>query len=107
MMMEKWITRGVALLCAGGSSALFWIFGVFLALPWREKRMPSVDSGEVQVLAVALIVGLAVLWGALHLLALADRTCRPYAYRAGCALLLAISLGAIGGGMAWASARMA
>ncbi|MDS4016538.1 MAG: hypothetical protein RKP46_19585 [Candidatus Accumulibacter sp.] len=107
MMMEKWITRSVALLCAGGSSALLWIFGAFLALPWREKRMPSVDTGEVQVLGVALIVGLAVLWGALHLLALADRASNPLAYRAGCALLLATSLGAIGGGIAWAAARLA
>jgi hypothetical protein len=28
--MEKWITRAVAALCAAGSTALFWTFGIFL-----------------------------------------------------------------------------
>jgi hypothetical protein len=75
--MEKWITRVVAALVACGSLALFWTFGVFLAVPWRESRMRSLNSVEWQVLGIPLLVGLAVTWGALHILALADRETRP------------------------------
>ena len=75
--MEKWIIRAVAAICAAGSTALFWTFGIFLSVPWRENRMLSLDRVEWQVLAIPLIVGLAVAWGALHILAMADRTGRP------------------------------
>lgn len=105
--MEKWITRSVAVLCAGGSTALFWVFGAFLALPWRENRLFALNNAELQVLGVSLIVGLAVAWGALHVLALVDRASNPWVYRAGAALLLAVSLAAVFGGMAWTSARIA
>ena len=71
--MEKWITRGGAALCAAGSLALFWTFGVFLAAPWRAGRMLSLNSIEMQVLGVSLFAALTVAWGALHILAIADR----------------------------------
>ena len=49
--MEKWITRGGAALCAAGSLALFWTFGVFLAAPWRAGRMLSLNSIEMQAVS--------------------------------------------------------
>jgi len=103
--MEKWITRSVAVLCAGGSTALFWIFGVFLAVPWRENRLLSPTPAELQLLGASVLIGLAVAWGALHILALVDGTSSPWRYRASGMLLLALSLGAVYGGMAWTSAR--
>ncbi|WP_300451301.1 hypothetical protein [Accumulibacter sp.] len=105
--MEKWITRVVAVLCAGGSTALFWTFGVFLAVPWRESRLLSLNGIEMQVLAIPLLAGLAVAWGALHILALADRDDNPKTYYAICLTLLVGSLLAIYGGLAWGTARIA
>lgn len=104
--MEQWITRSVAAICAVGSTALFWTFGIFLAVPWRENRMLSLNSVEWQVLGIPLIVGLAVAWGALHILALADRATRPKLYFATCVVLLIVSLLAIFGGMSWTAERM-
>ena len=105
--MEKWITRGVAVLVASGSTALFWTFGMFLAVPWQENRMLSLNSVEWQVLGIPLVVGLAVAWGALHILAIADRTTRPRLYLATCVALLIISVMAIFGGMSWTAERIA
>ena len=105
--MENWITRSVALLCATGSLALFWTFGMFLAVPWRESRMLSLNSVEWQVLGIPLLVGLAVTWGALHILAIADRETRPRLYFATCALLVIVSAMAVIGGMAWTADRAA
>lgn len=105
--MEKWITRVVAALCAGGSTALFWAFGVFLAVPWHESRLLSLNGIEMQVLAIPLFAGLAVAWGALHILALADRADNPRTYYAICLTLLVGSALAVAGGMAWSSARIA
>ena len=105
--MEKWITRGVAALCASGSLALFWTFGVFLAVPWRESRMLSLNSVEWQVLGIPLLVGLAVTWGALHILAIADRETRPRLYLSVCLALLVASAMAVFGGMSWTGERIA
>jgi hypothetical protein len=78
--MEKWITRSAAALVAAGSIALFWTFGVFVAVPWRESRMLSLNAVELQVLGIPLLAGLLVAWGALHLLAIADRADSPRLY---------------------------
>ncbi len=105
--MEKWITRAVAALVACGSLSLFWTFGVFLAVPWHESRMGSLNSVEWQVLGIPLLVGLAVTWGALHILAIADHDDRPRLYFAICALLMIVSALAVLGGMAWSTERIA
>lgn len=105
--MEKWITRGAAAICAAGSTALFWTLGVFLAVPWHESRMLSPSNVELQVLGIPLIGGLGVAWGALHILALADRTANPALYRSLCIALVIGSLLAVYGGMSWSSARLA
>lgn len=105
--MEKWITRAVAAICAGGSTALFWTFGIFLAVPWHESRMLSLSKVELQVLGIPLIAGLAVGWGALHILAIADRSSNPRAYRTLCVALLIASVLAVLGGMSWTQARIA
>ena len=52
--MENWITRIVAIMCAGGSAALFWMVGAFVAVPWREGRMLSLARVEIQVIAIQL-----------------------------------------------------
>lgn len=104
--MEKWITRGAAALCAAGGIALFWSFGMFLAVPWREGRMLALNMVELQVVVVPLLVGLAVIWGALHILAMADRESSPRVYAASRLILLLASIAALFGGMAWTTARM-
>lgn len=104
--MEKWITRAVAALCACGSIALFWTFGVFLAVPWREGRLLSLNSVEWQLLAIPLLIGSAVSWGALHILAIADRDSRPRLYLLLCVALLIVSGLAVLGGMAWTAERI-
>ena len=105
--MEKWITRGAAAICAAGSSALFWTFGIFLAVPWRESRMWSLNRVELQVIGIPLIAGLAVAWGALHILAMADRSSSPRLYRTLCVTLLVASVLAVYGGMSWTTVRIA
>ncbi len=90
--METWITRIVALMCAGGSSALLWFFGVFVIVPWREGRMLSLTMTEFQVIVVSFLAGMAVMWGALHLFGLADRAERPKVYAA---IRLLFSIGTI------------
>ena len=104
--MEKWIIRTVAAICAAGSTALFCTFGILLCVPWREVRMLSLNRVELQVLVIPLIAGLAVAWGALHILAMADRTGSPGLYRALCVALLIASLLAVSGGMSWTAARV-
>lgn len=125
--MEKWITRGVAALCAAGSAALFWTFGMFLAVPLREGRLLALDRIELQVIGVPLLTGIAVGWGALHLLGLADRekgnaenpgnagpenanvSTAPHKGRQliYAAALLTMALAAAFGGMSWTQARIA
>jgi len=104
--MEKWITRGAAAIVAAGSTAMFWTFGVFLAVPWHESRMLALNAVELQVLGIPLIGGLLVAWGALHILALADRTANPV-YRSLCIALVIGSLLAVYGGMSWSNAHLA
>lgn len=105
--MEKWITRVVATICAAGSTALFWTLGVFFTVPWRENRIWSLTSVELQVIGISLTCGLAATWGVLHLFALADRAASPCLYRTARACLLVASALAIWGGMSWAAARIA
>ena len=106
MILENWITRIVAVLCAAGSTGLFWTLGVFATVPWREGRMLALDRNEFQVIAVPLVMGLATAWGALHIFALADREANPLAYAVIRALLILASLGAVLGGTLWAQARI-
>jgi hypothetical protein len=103
--MENWIIRIAAALCAAGSSALFWALGAFIAVPWREGRLLALNAVELQLIGAPLLLGLAVAWGALHILAIADRDLHPRLYSAACALLLIASLGAASAGLAWAQLR--
>ena len=105
--MENWITRIVATLCAAGSSGLFWMLGVFVAVPWREGRMLALERIELQLIGIPLLIGLAVAWGALHLFALADRGVNPKTYATIRVLLVVASIAAVIGGMAWSQTRMA
>jgi len=105
--MENWLIRIVAGLCAAGSSALFWTLGVFIALPWREGRLLALSAVELQLIVVPLLLGSAVSWGALHIVAIADRQPRPRLYAATCALLLIANLAALFAGCAWTQARFA
>ncbi len=105
--MENWITRFVAAVCAAGSIALFWTFGMFLAVPWREGRMLSLDAVEMQVVGAPPLIGLAVTWGALHILAISDREANPRAYAAMRTLLIIANIAAIFSGMSWSEARIA
>ncbi len=105
--MENGIIRLVAAIVAAGSTALFWSFGMFLAVPWREGRMLSLNLVEMQVIGVPLLVGLLVAWGALHIVAIADRANNPKVYRAIRLALFAASIAAAIGGAAWTQARIA
>jgi hypothetical protein len=103
--MEKWITRSAAALVAAGSIALFWTFGVFVAVPWRESRMLSLNAVELQVLGIPLLAGLLVAWGAVHLLAIADRADRPRLYHTLRVGLLIAAVLAAQGGASWTDER--
>ena len=105
--MENWIIRFVAALCASSSSALFWILGVFVVVPWNERRLLTLHLAEVQMIGVPLFIGFAVAWGALHLFALADRTENPRTYATIRAALIVISIAAMIGGISWTQARIA
>lgn len=104
--METWITRAVAVICAIGSSGMFWFFGVFVFVPWREGRLLSLTLSELQVVGVSLLAGSAVLWGALHLFALADRSSKPNLYAMIRAVLIALSLAAVSSGIFWAQSHI-
>jgi hypothetical protein len=104
--VETWITRIVALICAGGSSALLWFFGVFVLVPWREGRMLSLTMAEFQVIIVSLLTGIAVTWGALHLFGLADRSERPKLYAVIRLLVSVASTAAIISGNFWAQTHL-
>ena len=71
--MDNWITRIAAAHCTAGSTGLFWMFGVFIAVPWREGRMLALTKTELQVVGIPLVIGFAVAWGALHIFAISDR----------------------------------
>lgn len=104
--MENWITRLVAILFALGSTALFWVFGVFVIVPWRAGRMLSLSTAELQVIGVSLLAGSAVAWAALHLFSLADRAQNPRIYCAIRVLVLGISIAAVVGGVFWTQTRI-
>lgn len=104
--MERWIIRSVALLCALGGLGLAWAFGIFVAIPLRDGRLFTMSVTEIQLAAVSLTACLAVAWGALHLLAIADKEAAPHAYRLlragyGVALFAACGVGAT-----WSVARV-
>ena len=103
--MENWITRFVALLCAGGSIALFWMLGVFVAVPWREGRMLSLNKVELQVTLIPLVLALAVAWGALHIFAIADHDANPMIHKVIRVLLVIAAITAVFGGMSWTQAN--
>lgn len=105
--MEKWITRLTAALVAAGGLGLFWTFGVFVAVPWREDRLLALSGIEIQVLSVALVGGLAVTWGALHLLSIADREHNPQLYGVLRAALLIASALSVARGALWTTAHLA
>lgn len=104
--MDNWITRIAAMLCAAGSAALFWTFGVFVAVPWRENRMLALTRTELQVVGIPLAIGLAVAWGALHILAISDRRENPKVYAAIRWVVTFVAIAAMLGGKAWTEARI-
>ena len=104
--MENWITRFVAAICAAGSIALFWTFGMFFAVPWKEGRMLTLNMVELQVVGVPLLIGLAVTWGALHILAISDSEANPKTYATVRALLFVACIAAVSSGMTWSEARI-
>lgn len=105
--MDNWITRFVGILCAVGSTALFWTLGVFVAVPWLEGRMLSLNRVELQVIGVPLVVGIIVAWGALHIFSIADRDSNPRIYATIRAALIIASIAAVIGGISWTQARIA
>ena len=106
MRVENWLTRLTAALCAGGGRALLWMLGVFAAIPWHQGRLLALNAAELQLIFVPLLVGCAANWGALHLLAIADRSERPRLYAALRVAVLVVALGAIAGGSAWTLTRI-
>jgi len=104
--MEKAIIRSVAFLCAIGGMGLAWAFGAFAAIPLRDGRLMSMSNTEMQVIAIALVAGLLVAWGSIHLFSIADKVENPRAYQLvragyGIALLIGVAVGA-----AWSTARV-
>ncbi len=104
--MENWITRIVATFCALGSAGLFWTLGVFVVIPWREERMFALNTAELQVIGVPLLLGLATAWGALHIFAIADRKNNPKIYVLTFLTLTIALIAALIGGILWTQARM-
>lgn len=104
--MEKWIIRGVALLCAIGSLGLFWAFGAFTAIPVRDGRLLAMSSTEMQLAGIPLLTGGLVAWGALHLWSLADRELAPGTYRIGRLVYLGTAVAAAIFGAVWSTGRV-
>lgn len=105
--MENWITRIVAILCAAGSTGLFWTLGVFATVPWHEERMLALNRAELQIIGVSLVVGIATAWGALHIFAIADRDSNPRIYATIRVVLIVAAIAAMIGGISWTQARIA
>lgn len=105
--MENGIIRVVATLCAIGSTALLWILGAFIVVPWHEGRMTALNLAEIQMIVVPLVVGFAATWGVLHLFALADKTDNPRTYAVIRAIVIATCFAAVIGGGTWTLARIA
>jgi hypothetical protein len=104
--MENGLTRIVAALCAAGAIGLLWMFGVFVATPWQQGRMLALSGAELQLIIVPLAVGVAAAWGALHILAIADRHERPGLYQTLRALLIVAAIAAVLGGRSWTLMRI-
>lgn len=106
--MDQWITRFAALLCAAGAGALFWTFGMFVAVPWHEGRLLAMNPVELQVVGIPFVAALAVGWGALHLLTLdAEGSDSKGKWRARIAVFALLALAATAGGASWSLARIA
>lgn len=103
--MENWISRIVGTFCALGSIGLFWTLGVFVVVPWREGRMLALERAEIQVLGVALILGIATLWGASRIFAAADQKENPKLYTAIQIALIIAAIAAMISGISWVPAR--
>jgi len=104
--VENWISRIVGLFCAFGSFGLFWTLGVFVVVPWREGRMLSLETAEMQILGVSLILGIATLWGASRIFAAADQMGSPRLYTAIRIGLVIAAIATLTGGISWTLARI-
>lgn len=101
MNIERWIIRFAAFCCACGSACLFWVFGVFVAAPWRTGRMLAINASEIQLLGASLVFGSLAAWTALHLFALGEKETCPPCYRFLRALLIAALFITIVSGVLW------
>lgn len=104
--MEKWIIRGVALLCAIGGLGLAWAFGVFAAIPLRDGRFLAMSSEEMQLIGISFAAGLAVAWGAIHLFALGDKEAHPRFYQGLRIVYGMVIVAVIAAGASWSMARV-
>jgi hypothetical protein len=105
--VDQWITRFAALLCAAGSCALFWSFGMFVAVPWHDGHLLSMNAVEMQVVGIPLVAALAVGWGALHLLTLdAEGRDSQGKWRARIAIFALLAIAASAAGASWSLARI-
>lgn len=105
--MENWMTRIVGLFCALGSLGLFWTLGVFVVVPLRDGRMLSLNLLELQVIGVALVLGVATQWGAFRIFAAADQKENPRIYLATRLILSIAAIAAMAGGISWTLSRIA
>ena len=105
--MEAWLSRILGLLCAFGGWGLLWTFGAVFTVPWHEGRLLALNRAELQAVGVPLLIGVAVVWGAAHIFAIADRKERPSLYAWERAALLLAGLAAALAGGTWALARLA
>ena len=76
-------------------------------MPWHEGRLLALNRAELQAVGVPLLIGVAVVWGAAHIFAIADRKERPSLYAWERAALFLAGLAAALAGGAWALARLA
>ncbi|MBP8214469.1 MAG: hypothetical protein KAX66_03310 [Propionivibrio sp.] len=105
--MENWISRIVGTFCALGSIGLFWTLGVFVVVPWRDGRMLALERGEMQVIGVALVLGIATLWGASRIFAAADQKENPRLYAVILIVLIIAAVAALISGVSWTLAQRA
>ena len=105
--MDNWISRIVGTFCALGSIGLFWTLGVFVVVPWRDGRMLALERGEMQVIGVALVLGIATLWGASRIFAAADQKENPKLYTVILIVLIIAAVAALISGVSWTLAQRA
>lgn len=101
MNIERWIIRFAAFCCACGAACLFWVFGVFIIVPWRADRMLALNASEIQLLGASLGFGLLTGWAALHLFALGEKETYPANYRFLRTLLIVTLCAALISGTLW------